>query len=115
MKISVPFENLEPGMVLAEPVLNRLGQILLGKGSTLSPRHMTVLKTWGIRMVDIKIGGDQNKAPLLDRDIQKRALARIKKRLLWHPHSPIEEEIINQAIQQVIKRSLTGSSSDQGI
>ena len=116
MKISVSFENLEPGMVLAEPVLNRLGQILLCKGSTISPSHITVLKTWGIRMVDIEIGGDHSNAPpLLDKDIQKRALFRIKKRLFWHPNSPIEEEIINLAIQQVIQRFLNGSPSDKEI
>jgi len=112
MKISVPFENLEPGMVLAEPVLNRLGQILLCKGSTISPRHLTVLKTWGIRLVAIENGGDQIKAPFGDKDIYNRALARVKKRLFWHPQSPLEEEIINQAVQQVIQRSLKGSSQE---
>jgi hypothetical protein len=110
VSISVSFENLVPGMILAEPVLNRLGQILLSKGSTISPRHLTVLKTWGIKVVAIEGGGDQVKDPLLDKDFQNRALARIKKRLFWHPHSPIEEEIVNLAIQQVIQRSLSGSS-----
>jgi hypothetical protein len=110
VSISVPFKNLEPGMILAEPVLNRFGQTLLSKGSTISPRHLTVLKTWGIQAVAIEKGGDPVKDPLLDKDIRNRALARIKKRLFWHPHSPIEEEIINLAIQQAVQRSLLESS-----
>ncbi len=117
VKISVPLENLEPGMVLAEPVLNRWGQILLIKGGTISSRHLAVLKTWGIQMVVIQQGEDPIKAPLVDQDLQNRALARIKKRLFWQPQSPIEEEIINLAVQQVIQRSLQGSSlgSDEGL
>jgi hypothetical protein len=108
--ISVPFETLEPGMVLAEPVLNRLGQILLSKGSVLSPRHLNVLKTWGISAAVIEGGEAERRDPILDEEIQKRALARIKRRLFWHPHSPLEEEIIHLAVQQAVQRSLQGSS-----
>ena len=110
MAISVPFETLEPGMVLAEPVLNRLGQILLSKGSKLSPRHLTVLKTWGISAVVIEGGEIEGKDPSLDEAIKKRALARIKRRLFWRPQSPIEKEIIHLAVQQAVQRSLHGSS-----
>jgi hypothetical protein len=109
VKISVPFENLEPGMELAEPVLNRLGQILLSKGSTITPRHITVIKTSGIRAVVIKNGEADITDPMVDKNYQKGAVARIKKRLLWDPHSPLEEEIIYLAIQQVVQRSLQGS------
>ena len=109
MTISVPFETLEPGMVLAEPVLNRLGQIILSKGSELSPRHLTVLKTWGIPAAVIESGEAEVRDPIRDQEIQKRALARIKKRLFWHPQSPLEEEMIHLAIQRAVQRSLQGS------
>ncbi len=69
--ISVPFETLEPGMVLAEPVLNRLGQILLSKGSVLSPRHLTVLKTWGISAAVIEGGRSRGPGPLSGRSNPK--------------------------------------------
>jgi hypothetical protein len=108
--ISVPFETLEPGMILAEPVLNRLGQILLNKGSQLSPRHITVLKTWGIPAVLIESGELEGNDPIWDEEIQKRAQARIKRRLFWYPQSPLEEEIIQLAVQQAVQRSLQGSS-----
>ena len=109
MKRTVPTENLEPGMELAEPVLNRLGQILLSKGSTISPRHIAVLENWKIRSVFIENGEAEIRDPIADEDTQKRALARIKKRLLWDPHSPLEEEIVYLAIQRVVQRSLQGS------
>jgi hypothetical protein len=108
MTISVPTDTLEPGMVLAEPVFNRLGQILLSKGSKLSPRHITVLKTWGVKSASIDNGHPEERDPVLDEEIQKRALARIQKRLLWAPKSPLEEEIISLAVHRVVQRSLQG-------
>jgi hypothetical protein len=108
--ISVPFETLQPGMVLAEPVLNRLGQILMSKGSALSLRHLTVLKTWGISTAVIEGGEAEGNDPILDQAIQDRALARIKTRLFWHPQSPLEKEIIHLAVEQAVQRSLQGSS-----
>jgi hypothetical protein len=109
VKFSVPTENLELGMELAEPVLNRLGQILLSQGSTISPLHLTVLKKWGIQAVVIERGEAEIRNSIVDKDIQKCALDRIKTRLHWDPHSPLEEEIISLAIQQVVHRSLQGS------
>ena len=73
MAISVPFETLQPGMVLAEPVFNRLGQILMSKGSALSPRHLTVLKNWGIPAAVIECDEAEDNDPILDQAIQERA------------------------------------------
>ena len=109
MTISVLIETLEPGMVLAEPVMNRLGQILLSKGKELSPRHLTILKTWEIPAAVIESGEAEIRDPILDEEIQKRALARIKKRLSWQPHSPLEEEMIHLALQQAVQRSWQGN------
>jgi hypothetical protein len=106
LAISVPTETLEPGMVLAEPVFNRWGQILLTKGSELSPRHLTVLKTWGIPKAVIESGESEAVDPQIDEEILRNAEARIKKRLLWQPQNALEEEIIQLAIQQVVHRSL---------
>ena len=106
MAISVPTETLEPGMVLAEPVFNRWGQILLTKGSELSPRHLTVLKTWGIPKAVIESGESETRDPQMDEEILRNAEARIKRRLLWQPQNALEEEIIQLAIQRVVQRSL---------
>ena len=108
MAISVPTETLEPGMVLAEPVFNRLGQIILSKGCKLSLRRLTILKTWGIPTAVIENGEAEVRNPLLDEKIRRRALARVNKRLSWHPHNSLEEEIVHLAVQQAVQRSLQG-------
>jgi hypothetical protein len=106
---SVPLESIEPGMVLADPVSNRQGQILLNRGTTLSSRQINILKTWGIQSVVIQKEEIRVTDPLPDQEIRNQALDRIKKRLLWHPLSPVEEEIVNLAVEQVIQRSLKES------
>ena len=48
---------VEPGLILAEPVLNQFGQTLLPRGVELQPRHLKVLKTWGCKTVRVKEEG----------------------------------------------------------
>jgi len=106
MAISIPLNALEPGMVLAEPIFNRFGQVLLPKGIPLLDRHLNVLKTWGILKARIE-GGEPNGPEIeINEEMRKRALARLNKRLSWHPTTPLEEEIIHLAIQQAVQRSL---------
>ena len=46
-------DSLAPGMKLSKPVLNPNGVLLLQSGEVLTPRHMALFKTWGIREVDV--------------------------------------------------------------
>jgi hypothetical protein len=104
MAVSVPLQDLESGMVLAEPVFNRWGQILLNKGCKLTPRHLAVLKTWGVPKVFIGSGERDEDLPRVDEATLNRARGHIKKRMLWHPETTLEKEIIQLAIQQAAKR-----------
>jgi hypothetical protein len=106
MAVSIPLERLEPGMVLAEPIFNRFGQVLLNKGVQISDRHLNVLKTWGIPKVLIE-GGESNEEQFeINEEMRTRALTRLNKRLLWHPKTPLEEELIHLAVLQAVQRSL---------
>lgn len=105
MAISVSIESLEHGMVLAEPIFNRFGQVLLGKGVLLSDRHLNVLKTWGIEKALIE-GGEGNSAPVISEELRIRVQSQVNKRLSWEPTNPLEEEIIFLAVQQAVNRSL---------
>lgn len=44
---------LRPGQVLAAPVTNLHGQVLLAQGVTLSARQITTLKAWGVDSVAV--------------------------------------------------------------
>ncbi len=115
MAISVPFEALESGMVLAEPVINRFGQLLIAQGARLSTRHLNVLKTWGVQMILIQGGEPNGDHPVINEEIRTRATALINKRLFWHPNNPLEEEVIDLALQQAIRRVMEmGSEGSPG-
>ena len=40
--------ELQPGMVLAEPVKDPQGRIVLGAGAELTERHLQVFTNWGV-------------------------------------------------------------------
>ena len=75
------------------------------KGSELSPRPLTV-KTWGISAALIESGEAEFRDRAMHEKNKRHALSRIKKRLFWHPQNPLEEEIIQLAVQQAVQRSL---------
>lgn len=47
-------DEIEQGMILAQPILNKFGQILLPANVELQKKHSQLLKTWGITSVTIK-------------------------------------------------------------
>ncbi|MBF0380411.1 MAG: hypothetical protein HQL69_05295 [Magnetococcales bacterium] len=45
-------KEVVPGMVLNAAVHDKSGRLLLGKGVTISQKHMMVFMTWGVSEVD---------------------------------------------------------------
>lgn len=90
-------ENIQEGMILAEPILNNYGQILIGAGVELKDRHKKVLKTWNIQSVlihnhdfnDDDIQNDQNYAQLE---------GELLSRMTWIPELPIEQDLLKSAV-----------------
>ena len=50
----IGIEMVEPGMVLAEDLINSNGRFLLGKGAKLDPSHLRVLKIWGVHSIEVE-------------------------------------------------------------
>ncbi len=100
-------KEIEPGMVLAAPVLNRYGQILLGKGVTLTPRHVGILKTWGIPHITVEGGLSAGADPAeVNEEILAQARAQVRDRLLGRNHHLLEQEVFGLAVQQAAERLL---------
>lgn len=47
----LPLHDLQPGMVLVRHVMDRKGNVLLGKGVQLTARHLTLLRAHGVTCV----------------------------------------------------------------
>jgi len=98
---------VEPGLILAEPVLNQFGQTLLPRGVELQLRHLKVLKTWGCKTVKVKEEGFPEKEAEVSPEVLERALARVNWRLKWEPTTRLEKEIFQLAVKRVIQKFLT--------
>jgi hypothetical protein len=96
----------EPGLILAEPVMNQFGQTLLPQGVELQARHLKVLKTWGCKTVRIKEEARSEKEPEVSPEIMERALARVNWRLEWEPTTGLEKELFQLAVKRVIQKFL---------
>ena len=97
---------VEPGLILAEPVLNQFGQTLLPRGVELQLRHLKVLKTWGCKTVKVKEEGFPEKEAEVSPEVLDRALARVNWRLKWEPTTNLEKEIFQLAVKRVIQKYL---------
>ena len=99
MATRIPVGNIKPGMLLAEPILNKQQREIFPTGTKLTQYHMTFFKNSGIQFVVI----DQNvERPDSTPNSDMRALAiqHVDKRILWKPCNPLEEEIYRLAIQR---------------
>lgn len=103
MPVVMSLEDLAEGMVTAEPVLNHLGQLLLGRGLTLSARHLIVLKTWGIEKCLIE-GETAVAEPEVSDAVRMRAWEHVRERLHWEPGNVWEKELVQIAVYQTICR-----------
>ncbi len=48
------FEDLQPGMILADDIHDRNGLILLGKGHEMTEKDLRILMMWGVTEADIE-------------------------------------------------------------
>ena len=54
----ISVEALEKGMVLSEDVVDINARLLLSKGQQITPKHIRILKVWGI--IDVNVVGDKD-------------------------------------------------------
>ena len=99
----VHIEEIVPGQVLGAPILNRYGQTLLATGIVIEEKHLLMFKTWGIKHITIE-GPKKEVEEVIEisEDLLNLARNHIKKRMLWEPGSPIEEDLFEAAVERII-------------
>jgi HD-like signal output (HDOD) protein len=90
--------ELESGMVLAADIKDRNGRFLLGKGVRLTPRHLKVIKTWGV--VEAEIQG------VSEKDVDAKTTARMDPEILeiadkLTRHRFVHADLEHKAIRQL--------------
>jgi microcystin degradation protein MlrC len=103
--INVNLDNLKPGMVLAQPVRNHQGVLLLDTGAKVSKKNIRIFKSWGISQVAIK--GSSTTAGSPNGDTEIRLKASIEKELRDKfcdvLDDPVMVEIFNAAGKQLMR------------
>ncbi|MDJ0819387.1 MAG: hypothetical protein QNJ58_24500 [Desulfobacterales bacterium] len=52
--LNLAIEDLKPGMILARPVRNRQGVLLLEAGARITKKNIRIFKSWGVNEVIIQ-------------------------------------------------------------
>ncbi len=108
-------KKLKPGMILAEPVINFQGVLLLGPGVELSAKNIHIFKSWGVKQVSVKgkskkkrrsKPGDENEVRLA---IQKELMPKF----LDVMEDPVMAEIMRVAVNVLEKRALMKEDEDE--
>ncbi len=95
----VSIDELEEGMILAEPIINNFGQTLLPAGIKLNNKHQIILKTWNISSVYIQ--SDKNDIGLdveLSPELKEKAAKSLLNRMIWIPELKIEKDLFSAGI-----------------
>ena len=58
--IQIKIEDVKPGMILARPVRNRQGVLLLESGARTTNKSIRIFKSWGVNEVAVK--GDHSES-----------------------------------------------------
>ena len=106
----VPVKEIEDGMVLAHPLINNFGQILLPEGARIHTGLKKLLKTWNI--LTIPVVTDEDKADMHNLSPEMLAMAegKIRDRLSWEPGNEYEKDMFDTAMI-IIAKELQKSES----
>ena len=109
MPKTIQTSDLQEGMILKNPVVNKFGQVLLREGTELKLSHNRVLQLWGINFLTIE-DTEETEAIVIDENIIAKSIEFIQHRMKWEPRNKHEMDLLEltkKAIcQQIIKGEL---------
>jgi HD-like signal output (HDOD) protein len=106
-------KNLQPGMILTDDLTDRMGRLLMTKGTVLTERYLKICKIWGV--VEAQIEGlssdDINDSVLNALDPAEIAIASelVRKRFC---HTDMEYPAIRELVRICILRIAEGKNID---
>jgi hypothetical protein len=105
--INLNIEELKPGMILAQPIRNHQGVLLLEAGVKITKKNIRILKSWGVSEINIKGDSAKSEAQTKDTEIRlKESLEmQLKERFSNVLDDPVMVEIFNAARKLLMKAS----------
>jgi len=109
--IILKIDELQPGMVLASSVYNQQELLLLEKDTSLTKRHIWMLKTWGINQVSVK--GKPKKEGKTDFETEQKTKETIDKELKEKFADVIDDPVMEEIMKSASKYLQNYSSSNE--
>lgn len=108
-----PVDVLEPGVVLAAPVHDDAGRLLISEGRPLTARQIQRLSGWGIHEVDVAEDEVEEEEVVLDPELLALAEEAVASRFALQPaeHRLIRESRALAVLHWATKESRTRRSS----
>ena len=111
--INLNIDDIKPGMILARPVHNPQGVLLLEAGARISKKNIRIFKSWGVLEVTIK--GKMSEAGGHTGDTEFRVKESVEKELKEKfsdvLDDPVMAEIFNAA-SKLLMRDLQNDGND---
>lgn len=100
----ISVDEIQDGMILAEPIQNRFGHTLLGANIKLEEKHVKFLKSCGIQTIYIVDENDNGSNKQYDSETLEKAKALLSQRITWRPKNEYENELIEFATQNILEK-----------
>ena len=111
MKKLIAVEDLQLGMETASAVLNKFGQVLLSQNLRVEEKHFNILRTWGIKTLEIKDYSASTEISESDESLLTKIRSDLKTRLGWSLKMPNEKDLFEMAVQKIFEDNKNGGQN----
>ena len=103
--ITLNIDDIKPGMILAHPVRNHQGVLLLEAGARVSKKNIRIFKSWGVLEVTVKGIVAETQDPIEDTELRvKESIEKeLKEKFCDVLDDPVMVEIFNAASKQLTR------------
>lgn len=105
--INLNIEDLKPGMILARPVRNHQGVLLLEADAKISKKNIRIFKSWGILEISIKgnLSESNSSTKVGETEVKESLEKQLKEKFSDVLDDPVMTEIFNAARILLMKDS----------
>ena len=103
----IPVRQLKSGMVLTDPAINFLGDVLLKSGAVLSVKNIVTLKSWGVKSVAVLGDAGEDALPPIKSDSSASEIADDLDRIF----ATVKDQPVMKMIYEIVKNQALNSQS----
>ena len=111
--LNLKIEDLKPGMILAQPVRNHQGILLLEAGSRITKKNIRIFKSWGVTEIVIKgkLSEAKGNTAINEIRVEESVEMQLKEKFSDVLDDPVMVEIYNAA-SKLLMRDYQNNESD---